>query len=163
MDATRFAISEYGLSNTTLARVAEAAGLSTGIVNFYFHSKRQLLLETLGALSREYMEAIELARKLAAEFSDDPADALADVIRAHFAPEICNPEKISVWYAFSGESRAREEYLDDLPRTRPTLPGNPAGTGHAPVPTGRRQKTQRPRHRPRAGRAAGRLLAGLPV
>jgi TetR/AcrR family transcriptional repressor of bet genes len=36
-------IAEHGLANTTVARVAEAAGLSQGIMNFYFESKQALL------------------------------------------------------------------------------------------------------------------------
>lgn len=107
IDATLHCISEYGLANTTLAQVAQTAGLSTGLVNFYFDNKKRLLLDTLRALSREYREAMELAFA----FSDDPAEVLSDVIRAHFAAQICTPEKIAVWYAFSGESRARREYL----------------------------------------------------
>ena len=107
MDATVRCISEYGLSGTTLARVAKTAGLSTGIVNFYFTGKKQLLLETLRDLSREYRAAMVSAF----EFSDQPAEILRDVIRTHFAPQLCTPEKIAVWYAFSGESRARREYL----------------------------------------------------
>ncbi len=107
MDATRQSISEYGLSNTTLARVAAAAGLSTGIVNFYFTSKQQLLLETLRELSREYREAMELAF----EFNRSPVEILSGVIRVHFARQICTPEKVAVWYAFAGESRARRDYL----------------------------------------------------
>ncbi len=107
IDATISCISEYGLSNTTVAKVAKAAGLSTGIVNFYFNSKEQLLLGTLRALSQEYAQAVELAFA----FSDQPAEVLSDVIRANFDAQICSPEKIAVWYAFSGESRARREYM----------------------------------------------------
>lgn len=107
IDATRRCISEHGLSNTTLARVAKAAGLSAGIVNFYFHGKQQLLLETLRALSREYREAMSLAF----EFGESPLEVLSDVIRVHFSAAICTPEKIAVWYTFSGESSARRDYL----------------------------------------------------
>ncbi len=107
MDATQHCISEHGLSNTTLAKVAKVAGLSAGIVNFYFQSKQQLLVETLRTLSREY----ETAMALAFEFSNQPAEILSDVIRAHFDAQICTPQKIAVWYAFAGESSARRDYL----------------------------------------------------
>ena len=110
MDATRQSISQHGISNTTLARVATIAGLSSGIVTFYFTSKQQLLLETLRALSQEYRDAMELAFEFALEFDRSPAKTLSEVIRTHFDRQICTSEKIAVWYAFSGESRARQDY-----------------------------------------------------
>ena len=50
-------ISRHGLADTTLARVADGAGLSHGIVNFHFKSKQALLADTLDYLSREYADA----------------------------------------------------------------------------------------------------------
>ena len=47
IQATIESIARHGLSGTTMARVAQAAGLSTGIVNFYFQTKDALLLATL--------------------------------------------------------------------------------------------------------------------
>ena len=47
IDATIRAIGRYGYASTTLTHVAGEAGLSPGIVNFYFKSKDQLLLATL--------------------------------------------------------------------------------------------------------------------
>ena len=49
--ATVSVIYRDGLSRLTLAKVAATAGLSAGIVNFYFKSKEQLLLDTLNALA----------------------------------------------------------------------------------------------------------------
>ncbi|HTC83182.1 MAG TPA: TetR family transcriptional regulator, partial [Rhizomicrobium sp.] len=52
IEATIDTLARHGFAEFTLAQVAEAAGLSQGIVNFYFHSKEALLVETL-----KFMEA----------------------------------------------------------------------------------------------------------
>ena len=59
--ATVSVIYRDGLSRLTLAKVAATAGLSAGIVNFYFKSKEQLLLDTLNALALEYETAVNKA------------------------------------------------------------------------------------------------------
>src|SRR5262245_26310324 len=63
IEATISSIGRHGYAGTTLNHVAGAAGLSPGIVNFYFKSKDQLLAATLAKLADEYesiwMAAIE--------------------------------------------------------------------------------------------------------
>lgn len=108
VQATIRIIAGHGLSNTTLARVAQDAGLSPGIVNFYFTSKDQLLLAVLRTLSDEFMARLEAA--LAASGSD-PGANLEAMIEALLGPELADPDKVAVWYAFWGEVRAREDYL----------------------------------------------------
>ena len=61
IEATIDVIYRDGLSRLTLAKVAQQAGLSTSIVNFYFKTKEQLLLETLNAVSQEYEAAVDRA------------------------------------------------------------------------------------------------------
>ena len=107
IEATIHCISTYGLSNTTISRVTQTADLSTGIANFYFSSKKQLLLETLQSLSAEYERVIGRAFSL----TGTPRKILSNVIRARFDPQIFAAEKIAVWYAFTSESRARTEYM----------------------------------------------------
>ena len=56
IEATISSIARHGLSGTTVAKVAKIAGLSTGIVNFYFHSKQALLFATLEHVDREWWQ-----------------------------------------------------------------------------------------------------------
>ena len=109
IDATLTAIAEFGLSRTTLARVANVANLSPGIVNFYFKSKNALLLATLQKLIDEFESAIESALQSA---HGDPGAALNAIVSACFQPALCDLRKIAVWYAFWGESQARQDYLE---------------------------------------------------
>ena len=106
IDATVSVIYRDGLSRLTLAKVAATAGLSAGIVNFYFKSKEQLLLDTLKFLALEYEIAVNKA--LDGEMSSE--EALHRLVDAILRPGLCDPEKAAVWYAFVGESQAREEY-----------------------------------------------------
>ena len=104
--ATVSVIYRDGLSRLTLAKVAATAGLSAGIVNFYFKSKEQLLLDTLNALALEYETAVNKA--LDGEMS--PEKALHRLVDSILSPGLCDPEKAAVWYAFMGESQARDGY-----------------------------------------------------
>ena len=106
IQATIQTIFEKGISGTTLANVASKAGLSPGIVNFYFSSKKQLLIDTLWFLNDEYVSVVNetLARPL------PPLEKLHAYVEVCFNPRICAKEKVAVWHAFAGESQAREEY-----------------------------------------------------
>ncbi|MDH3632324.1 MAG: TetR family transcriptional regulator C-terminal domain-containing protein [Gammaproteobacteria bacterium] len=108
IDATMDCIDKLGISQTTLARIAERAGLSQGNVVFHFQSKEALLDQTLRYLSDEYLSNWQSA--LAAAGSN-PLAQLCALIEASFAPQICNRRKISVWFAFWGESRSRPRYM----------------------------------------------------
>lgn len=107
IDATIDCIDQLGLSQTTLAKIAARAGLSQGNVVFHFQSKEALLEQTLQFLDNEYRGTWEQAIAAAA---DTPDAQLQAMIRAAFAAKIFNRRKISVWFAFWGESRSRPKY-----------------------------------------------------
>ncbi len=108
IDAAITSIAEHGLSRTTVARVAEAAGLSQGLLSFYFDGKQALLLATL-----EYVESeFERVRRTAmARARTAPEWQLDAIIESTFDPTICNPRYTAVWNAFWGEARARADYM----------------------------------------------------
>ncbi len=108
INATIKTISHYGLSKTTVSKVTKNANLSAGIVGFYFNSKEQLLIGTLESINEELRR--EANRVL--ESYSDPRGALEALIDVYFEPELCNVDKIAVWYAFSSESTARKEYME---------------------------------------------------
>jgi len=107
IDATMSAISEHGLSKLTLAKIAGVAGLSAGSVNFHFSSKEALLLETLSYLAREFESSIDSALEAAGK---DPAARLQALFEASLDPEITEPRKMAVWFAYASEARARADY-----------------------------------------------------
>ncbi|MEJ2383278.1 MAG: TetR family transcriptional regulator C-terminal domain-containing protein [Xanthomonadales bacterium] len=105
--ATIRSVAANGLSETTMATVANAAGLSQGIINLHFRSKQRLLVATLRFLADEYRACWEQA---VADAGDDPADRLAARVAADFAPPACHRDKLAVWFAFWGESKSRPTY-----------------------------------------------------
>jgi TetR/AcrR family transcriptional repressor of bet genes len=109
IEATMDCIDKFGLSQTTLARIAERAQLSQGNIVFHFQSKDSLLEQTLRFLSEEYRSNWQETSQLA---GDDPIARLCALIKASFSKKICNRRKISVWYAFWGESRSRPKYMN---------------------------------------------------
>lgn len=107
IDATMTAIFEHGISNLTLAKITALAGLTAGTVNFHFTSKESLLLATLRSVAEEFEVAIARCLENAGE---DPAQTLLDIIDVNLDPELTEPRKVAVWYAFMSESRARQDY-----------------------------------------------------
>lgn len=105
--AARRSILGHGLSRTTLATVAEEAGLSQGVAVFYFHSKGGLLTETLRDLYQRYedhwMAALEAA-------GPAPVDRLAAVVAADFDAAACGPDVLPLWFAFWGELHFHAQY-----------------------------------------------------
>ena len=101
-------IDKLGLSQTTLARIAERVGISQGNVVFHFRSKEALLDQTLRHLDNEY-RSNWLAALAAAQ--PDAYSKLRALIESSFTPKIFNRRKISVWFAFWGESRSRPTYM----------------------------------------------------
>lgn len=107
IESTIESIAKRGFAETTMADVAEGAGLSRGIVNFHFVSKEMLLNETLHHLAKEYREVWRRALERA---GSAPVERLKALIAADFDPKVCNKKKVAVWYAFWGEARSRPYY-----------------------------------------------------
>ena len=107
IEATIASIARNGLSGTTIAKVAEIANLSAGIVSFYFRTKEALLLATLEHLDLEFenrrLEVLDRA-------GDDPVRQLEAIIDVNLDPVLCDAGRIAVWAAFWGESQARKSY-----------------------------------------------------
>ncbi|MDH5557628.1 MAG: transcriptional regulator BetI [Alphaproteobacteria bacterium] len=109
IEATMKTIARFGYARTTMAHVAQAAGLSQGIVNFYFKTKEALLYETFVHLAQEYEALLERALERA---GSDPVAGLVAMIETDLGREVCTPTKIPVWLAFWAESRCRPKYRD---------------------------------------------------
>ena len=109
IDATISALHLYGPSRTTVSRVVAIAGLSPGIVRFYFNSKAAMLVAALEYLASEFEQRV---LKPVAALKHAPVAALGLLVELYLDPEIASPRKVSVWYSFWGEASSRQEYLD---------------------------------------------------
>jgi TetR/AcrR family transcriptional repressor of bet genes len=99
-------ISQYGISGMTLQRVAEAANITAGMVNFHFKSKEALLTATLESLIQEYASELSVATAAASS----PTEALVTIIDRHFTSPIMSPDRTALWYAYWGETQVRLGY-----------------------------------------------------
>lgn len=107
IEATIDSLAKRGYSETTMADVADGAGLSRGIVNFHFESKEKLLIATLQHMYDEYSAHWRAALQKA---GDDPARQLQVLVWADFDRSICNKRKLAAWCAFWGEAKSRPTY-----------------------------------------------------
>jgi TetR/AcrR family transcriptional regulator, transcriptional repressor of bet genes len=109
IDACISALHLYGPSRTTVAKVVAIAKLSPGIVRFYFNSKGAMLVASLRFLATEFEQRV---MEPVGRLRDTPALALQKLVELYLDPEIASARKVSVWYAFWGESTARREYQE---------------------------------------------------
>jgi TetR/AcrR family transcriptional repressor of bet genes len=107
IEATINCIAKLGLGNTTLAKVAQEAGLSQGIVNLHFESKDNLLNETLRHLAQDYNAHFE---KTLQKAGPDSATKLRAVMEMDLKPAVCDRKKLAVWFAFWGEVKSVPTY-----------------------------------------------------
>jgi AcrR family transcriptional regulator len=107
IEATINSLAKRGYSETTMADVADGAGLSRGIVNFHFESKEKLLVATLQYMADEY--SVHWRNSLQ-KAGDDPAHQLLTLVAADFDRSICTKRKLAAWCAFWGEAKSRPTY-----------------------------------------------------
>lgn len=107
IEATIDSLARRGYSETTMADVADGAGLSRGIVNFHFESKDKLLVATLQYMAEEYSQHWRAALHRG---GDDPARQLLTLVASDFDRSICTKRKLAAWCAFWGEAKSRPTY-----------------------------------------------------
>ena len=105
--ATIAVIARRGYSGTTVARVAEKARVSVGLMNFHFDSKDRLFRETFRHLAEEYAEVWR--RNLEAA-PDEPAARIRAMIESHCNPRVFTRDKLAVWFTFWSEAELRGRY-----------------------------------------------------
>lgn len=109
IEAAITSIVEVGMSGTTLATVAKAAGLSQGVAVFYFKRKENLLVETLRYHYEEYTTVWKSALK---DAGDDPVEKLMALVFADLDPDLCTPRNLALWNSFWGETAARPKFAE---------------------------------------------------
>jgi TetR/AcrR family transcriptional repressor of bet genes len=109
IDACISALHIHGPSRTTVEKVVSIAGLSPGIVRFYFDSKAAMLVASLEYLSAEFEERVLLP---VSQLRQSPVLALELLVDLYLDADIASPRKVSVWYSFWGEASSRQEYYD---------------------------------------------------
>jgi len=107
INATIDSLAKRGYAATTLADVADGAGLSRGIVNFHFTSKDNLLSETIRFLQDEYTANwLSVVKKA----ETDTASQLLAMVTADLDRKICTHRKLAAWFALITEAKSRPTY-----------------------------------------------------
>lgn len=109
--ATLGSIAKRGLQETTITHISKGAGMSRGIINFYFTSKEMMLRETLKTLIDEYQEEWAAA---AAKASDDGRERLDALVAAHFNKKLCSAQRLNSMSAFWGHAATQSSYRHQL-------------------------------------------------
>ncbi|MDX2444791.1 MAG: TetR/AcrR family transcriptional regulator [Bacteroidales bacterium] len=109
IDATVQVIAEQGIAGVTLAKVAKRTGLSQGICNFHFKTKKLLLLEAFRMLYSEHEAAW---RSILSDSSKSPESRLQILVRTILTPPIADHTKLAVWMSFWGVTPHRQTYLE---------------------------------------------------
>lgn len=92
-------LQEEGIAGTTLARVAERAGMSKGIVVHYFGGK-DALLEAVMRLANSMLRDEVIARMNRAH---SPRERLDAIIAGNFSPAFFKPEICNAWLSLCAE------------------------------------------------------------
>lgn len=87
---------EYGLSGMTMARIGERAGMSHGIVNYYFKSKDALLSAVVRKANFLIME--DTARRL--RLATTPRARISAIIRANFTDDLFTRDIARAWVSY---------------------------------------------------------------
>lgn len=105
VDAVIDTVAERGISGTTLAQVAQRAGVSQGVLVFHFGTKEALLAETLHRQNEEYRRLWQDAAE-----TGDPLARVLGLIGVDYCPAICSQPTLALWFGFWGETTARPIY-----------------------------------------------------
>lgn len=98
-------IARHGIADSTVERIAAAAGVSHGLIRHYFASKAELLAQAYQSLVDEFEAA------LAAEPLFHDADAvvrLEALIEVNFRPPVFQADRLSAWSGFWHAARTDE-------------------------------------------------------
>jgi AcrR family transcriptional regulator len=104
-------IAKRGLMETTITHISKGAGMSRGIINFYFNSKEMMMREALKSLIDEYETEWFAA---IAQAGDDGARRLAALVSAHFDKKLCSAKRLNVMSAFWGHAATQAAYRNQL-------------------------------------------------
>ncbi len=104
-------VAKRGLMETTITHISKGAGMSRGIVNFYFDSKEMMMREALKTIIDEYESAWKDALKSS---DDEPHARLIALIDCHFSKKLCSAKRLNVMSAFWGHAASQSAYRNQL-------------------------------------------------
>ncbi|OZG72138.1 transcriptional regulator BetI [Hahella sp. CCB-MM4] len=97
IEATLQSVEEYGIQGTTINRISQFAGVSTGIISHYFGGKQALMEATV----RYLLNALQKTLITELEKSDgSPQARMMAIIQANFSKLQVSDRAAKTWLAF---------------------------------------------------------------
>ncbi|NYS44502.1 TetR family transcriptional regulator C-terminal domain-containing protein [Halomonas zhaodongensis] len=97
IEATLTCIAEEGISNATVRKIANYAGVSNGLIRFYFKTKDGIIQ----AAYQRFLERIfNAAYEAMEEREGEPVERLRTFLGANLSPPIVTPEMVLLWANF---------------------------------------------------------------
>lgn len=106
INATIFCIDRFGITDVTIAQIAQQAGLSSGIISHYFGGKMGLLKETMLELMRQLHNNVVEKSKNATNLT--AKRAIEIIIECNF-DEKTDHSNMKVWLSFWAMSMHQPE------------------------------------------------------
>ena len=97
--ATLDTIAEIGITDTTVSKIIERAGLSRGMIHLHFGGKDMLLAAAARFFSEEYYQEVDRRIQEAAR---DPEAVIMAVVQADLSDVLMNKRSTRIWHAFRG-------------------------------------------------------------
>jgi len=113
LDAARTCLGERGYLATTIAEIAAEAGVSRGLLHYYFESKEELLAQVVRAGTEASLELVA-AMFAQSETADDLAAGLTSALRAIVEDDPIYFNLIFECWAVARQSPLVAHELDDL-------------------------------------------------
>jgi TetR/AcrR family transcriptional repressor of bet genes len=115
VEAAYLTFLDHGMQGMTMARIGERAGMSHGIVNYYFKSKDELLSVVVRKANFQIMENALRGLKVAGS----PRERVSAVVRANFPDDLFTRDVARAWvsyYALIGNNPAFERLQNVVDR-----------------------------------------------
>jgi len=106
IQATLDTIAEIGITETTVSRIINRAGLSRGMIHLHFGGKDKLLIAAVKATSEAYYKEVDRRVAMA---GNNPANIVMAVIEADLSEELLNEKTVKIWHAFRGVASTNAE------------------------------------------------------
>src|SRR5271166_3486895 len=123
VDAMRRSVARRGSAGSTFDHVSREAGVSRGLLHYYFGTKEQLLVEAVRRECELRLERLEL-QLATAQTADDYIDLMAESLRATVQED---PDVVTLVFEMFTLSRRNgeiaREYADLIRRTREQVAG----------------------------------------
>ncbi|WP_306113696.1 MULTISPECIES: TetR family transcriptional regulator C-terminal domain-containing protein [unclassified Roseovarius] len=101
--ATLDTIAEIGITDTTVSKIIQRAGLSRGMIHLHFGGKNQLLAAAAQSFGEEYYHELD---RLVSQAGDDPEAIIMAVVQADLSEAVMNVRSTRIWHAFRGAANS---------------------------------------------------------